>query len=175
MFIIKIKIIFLRRVFMKSSKILLNIMSVVCFIFGAVYCFTLVLLPIGIYCFIAAKRFSFRADNLFDVYVVPNKIIKKYAIFASIVCFPIGLLCLVAYNLIASNNVSVEEIKNNAGLHHSEEKTSDEVTPAQVQTVMTEKEKNEKFEKLQNFRDKGIITDDELEMAREQLFGKNEK
>ena len=159
---------------MKSAKIILNIMSVVCFIYGAIYSFSLVLLPIGIYCFIAARRFSFRAENLFDVYVVPNKMLKRYVIFSCIVCLPFGLLSLVAYKLVASNNVTVDEVKNDAGLHLSENEPETEAKPAEVQTEMTEQEKKEKFEKLQNFRDKGIITDEELEMAREQLFGKKD-
>ena len=39
---------------------------------------------------------------------------------------------------------------------------------------MTDEEKQAKFKKLQNFRDKGIITEEELELAREQLFGKKQ-
>ena len=156
---------------MKSAKIMLNIMSVICFIFGAVYSFSIILLPIGIYCFIAAKRFSYRAEHLIDVYMVPNKVFKGYAIFVCFACFPFGFIALISYRLISSNNVTVDEVKNEAGLHLEKEEEKQEVKPVYAETELTEKEKQEKFEKLQNFKEKGIITEEELEMAREQLFG----
>ena len=43
---------------------------------------------------------------------------------------------------------------------------------AEQNSELTEEEKQEKFKKLQQFRDKGIITEEELELAKEQLFGK---
>ena len=129
-------------------------------------------LSLQIYCFISARRFSYRADNLVDVYVVPNKVLKIYVIFTIFACFPFGFLALIAYNLVASNNIVVEEVKNDAGLHLGENEPEEKPTNVDAQTELSEKEKKEKFAKLQNFRDKGIITEEELEMAREQLFGK---
>ena len=61
---------------MKVTKVLLNIMSVVSFVYGALYCFSLVFIPVGVYCFIAARRFSYKAEHLFDNYAVTDKTIK---------------------------------------------------------------------------------------------------
>ena len=167
---------------MKTSKVFLNISSVVCFLYGAIYIFSLVFIPIGVYCFIAGRRFSYKAEHIDDFYTIKNEVFKNYVIFASIVCFPLGLLSIIPYVILTGNNVKI------SGLHlqeHDEVKVSD-VQPEtkenevedkdnslvqEIPTEETETEKQEKFKKLQKFRDKGIITEEELEQAREQLFG----
>ena len=173
---------------MKISKIMLNIESVVCFIFGALYVFSLVFIPVGVYCFLAGKRFSYKAEHLDDDMFLPNKEFKAYVIFASIACFPLGLLSIIPYIILTGNNV---KISNTQGLHlqkddgnanvqeESEIKEVDsgenqEPKQAIVQkdSELSDEEKVEKFKKLENFKEKGIITEEELELAREQLFGK---
>ena len=62
---------------MKTNKVLLNIVSVFCFIFGAFYIFSLVFIPVGIYCFAAGKLFSHKADHLLDNFVADKKIMKR--------------------------------------------------------------------------------------------------
>ena len=172
---------------MKSSKVLLNIMSVVCFLYGALYSFTLVFIPIGVYCFIAGRRFSFKAEHLDDKMFLNDQDFKSYVIFSSIVCFPLGLLSIIPYMILTNNNVKIstqettsikvetieekEEGQEETKTENNEEKSVEEVT-AQKEDEMTDEEKQAKFKKLQNFRDKGIITEEELELAREQLFGK---
>ncbi len=166
---------------MKTSKVLFNLSTLVCYLFGAVYIFSLVFIPVGIYCFIAAKRFNDKAEHMLDNFTVSNEILKNYVIFASIACFPLGLVSLVAFLLLTSNNIKVEnaeeqkeEVKVETTL---EEKVEEQKKPQQVEVYQEEtlEEKQAKFEKLQKFHKKGIITDDELEMARVQLFGKDEK
>ena len=66
---------------MKATKVLLNITSFFCFIYFALYIFTLVFIPIGIYCFLAGKRFAYKADHLGDNYKLTNINFKKYVIF----------------------------------------------------------------------------------------------
>ncbi len=168
---------------MKVSKILLNIASVVCFIYGALYVFSLVFIPVGIYCFLAGKRFSYKAERLDDVYFMSKKEFKAYTIFTSIACFPLGLLVIIPYLKLTGNNVKITDTQ---GIHIQEENVSEtkdeevkeneveiEAKPVEVQKDedLSEVEKQVKFKKLQNFRDKGIITDEELEQARKQLFG----
>lgn len=175
---------------MKVSKVLLNIMSVVCFVYGALYVFSLVFIPVGIYCFIAGRRFSYKAEHLDNTMFLSNEDFKKYVIFSSIACFPLGLLSIIPYILIVGNKI---KITNPAGLHvqSHDEKFESEVkienieekieekqeesnkVEAQKDSELSEEEKQAKFAKLQSFRDKGIITEEELELAREQLFGKN--
>lgn len=167
---------------MKASKLMFNIMSVICFIYGTLYIFSLVFIPIGVYCYIAAKRFSFKAENLMDNYTVSNKTLKNYVIFVCIACFPLGFLSIIPYLICASNNISVETTKESETSDvlveniekESDEKIEKEPEAVEPHTEQTEAEKLEKFEKLKNFHEKGIITDDELEMARQQLFGKDE-
>ena len=93
---------------MKLNKVLLNIASVFCFIFGAFYIFSLVFIPVGVYCFTAGKRFSYKAEHLLDNYAIDKNALRNYSIFASIACFPFGLLALIAYFGIYNNNVKVE-------------------------------------------------------------------
>ena len=168
---------------MKASKVLFNISAVVCFICGALYIFSLVFIPVGVYCFIASKRFAFKAEHLYEDFAVSNQTLKKWVIFASIACFPLGLISIIPYWFITSNNVKVESFNIKISEDDSNADFKTEVTEAEqteslkeeVVQEETEEEKLEKFKKLENFREKGIITEEELEMAREQLFGKQDK
>ena len=93
---------------MKKNKVLLNILSVICFIYGALYVFSLVFIPVGIYCFSAGKKFSYKAEHLLDNFSVDKKIMNGYTIFVSIACFPFGLLSIIAYLGVYGNNVKIE-------------------------------------------------------------------
>lgn len=171
---------------MKVTKVLLNIMSVVGFIYGALYCFSLVFIPVGVYCFIAARRFSYKAEHLFDDYAVTNKTIKRFTIFVCIACFPFGLLAIIPCYKLLTNNIEIKgfnytdtrdvapenEVKIETIVEEKPESSKEE--EKETSQEETEEEKLEKFEKLKNFNKKGIITDDELEMARKQLFGDKE-
>ena len=173
---------------MKVSKVLLNIASVICFIYGAFYVFSLVFIPIGIYCFIAGRRFSYKAEHLENDMFLSNINFKYYVIFASIACFPLGLITIIPYIMLTSNKISVSstefhvkkdndvEIVSVEESNEENKSEKEEIKPAEVQndSELSAEEKQEKFNKLQSFRDKGIITDEELELAREQLFGKKQ-
>lgn len=98
---------------MKISKVILNIESVVCFVFGALYSFSLVFIPVGVYCFIAGRRFSYKAEHLDNDMFLSNKHFKYYVVFASIACFPLGLLSIIPYVLVVGNRI---KITNDAGL-----------------------------------------------------------
>ena len=174
---------------MKTSKVFLNISAVVCYLYGAIYLFSLVFIPIGIYCFICAKRFATKADHVNDVYSLDKNIFRNWVIFASVACFPFGMLSIIPYVILTGNNIKVngtyengfrvvsgeEESTENKNVDEKKENSTaeEEVSEAEIH-VESESEKIKKFEKLKNFREKGLITDDELEMAREQLFGKKE-
>ncbi len=163
---------------MKANKVLLNITSVVCFLFGACYIFSLVFIPVGIYCFSAGKLFSQKADHLLDNYVADKKLMRAYTIFVSIVCFPLGLLSVIAYFGVYGNNVKVQTTESvkietvEESAEEVEEETAEEVEESKEET---EEEKLEKLEKLRKFKDKNIISEEEFEMAKEQMFGKDKK
>lgn len=179
---------------MKTSKVFLNISAVVCYLYGALYIFSLVFIPVGIYCFICAKRFASKADNINDVYYLDKNIFRNWVIFASVACFPLGLLSIIPYVILTGNNIKVSSENKNGfrvvsssdgGEHKqnvesvtnsSNEESVVEPKQVEVETLNNDDdEKYAKFEKLKNFREKGLITDDELEMAKEQLFGKDYK
>lgn len=178
---------------MKSAKVLFNISAIVCFLYGALYVFSLVFIPLGVYCFIASKRFAYKADHLFDMYAINDKVLKNYVIFASIACFPLGCLSIIPYYLLVSNKIKIKEFNVVTNESEQEEQVAEvkveEVKEENTQEIKeeskveiqetekveeTEAEKLEKFKKLENFKEKGIISEEELEMAREQLFGKKE-
>lgn len=182
---------------MKSAKVLFNISAVICFLYGALYVFSLVFIPLGVYCFIASKRFAYKADHLFDMYAIDDRVLKNYVIFASIACFPLGCLSIIPYYLLVSNKIKIKgfnvvtneseqeeqvaEVKVEEVKEEKMQETKEEIKEEpKVETQETEKveeteaEKLEKFKKLENFKEKGIISEEELEMAREQLFGKKE-
>ena len=94
---------------MKKAKITLNILAVISFIFGALYCFSLVFIPIGVYCFAAGRLFAYKADHMMDSYSADKKTLSRYFVFVAIVCFPLGLISGLAYLFLYGNNVKVEE------------------------------------------------------------------
>lgn len=165
---------------MKKNKILLNIVSVFCFLCGALYIFSLIFIPIGIYCFSAGKKFNYKADHLLDNYAIDKKTMKAYTIFVSIFCFPFGLLSIIAYFGIYGNNVKVNEFQYTKITDvdiEEKDKTTENVEQMKQSNVEqneeSEEEKLEKLAKLKNFRDKNIISEEEFEMAKEQMFGKD--
>ncbi len=160
---------------MKSSKVILNIMSVVCFIYGAFYVFSLVFIPIGIYCFIAGRTFSFKAEHTDDMFTVNNKVFRNYVIFTSIFCLPFGLLSIIPYLLLTSNNVRVnmEYKPNDNATSQAEYENENKVVEAEISQDESLEDRKEKYNKLKAFNEKGLITDEELEDARKRLFGDN--
>lgn len=171
---------------MKKSKVVLNILSVISFIFGALYCFSLVFIPIGVYCFAAGKLFSYKADHLMDNFSSDKKTMVRYFIFVAIACFPLGLLSILAYSFLYGNNVKVanfnyikindiSEEERNAKKEELEKEESEHAKVEEPVQVESEEEKLEKLEKLKNFKEKGIISEEEFEMAKQQMFGKNDE
>lgn len=177
---------------MRGTKFVLNLLSVVCFIYGALYVFSLVFIPIGIYCFIAGKRFSRRAANLDDNIKFPDNIFRNYVIFVSICCFPFGLLSIIPFISLTGNNVKVHTVKStkleyydddyystgsdnasNGGRPNAYDRPKEDLDDGDVEFSLEEKQ--EQYEKLVAFNKKGLITDAELEQAREQLFGSKDK
>ena len=169
---------------MKKTKITLNILAVISFIFGALYCFSLVFIPVGVYCFAAGKLFAYKADHMMDSYSADKKTLTRYFIFVAIACFPLGLLSGLAYMFLYGNNVKVQEFnyvkitdvapeekQQEAKVEETEIKEEVKEEPVQEET---EEEKLEKLKKLENFKEKGIISEEEFEMAKQQTFGKKD-
>lgn len=172
---------------MKLSKVMFNIATVFCFIYFALYIFSLVFIPIGVYCFLAGKAFAYKAEHPDNNIYVSDKVLKRYVIFASIFVFPFGLLSVIALVKLTSNNIKVTSAEGeytvgeqtlrveSSDVAQTESETQEsEPAEAEVHTEQSEEEKLETIKKLENFREKGLITDEELEQARDQLFGKKD-
>lgn len=167
---------------MKKNKVILNIVSVFCFIYGAMYIFSLVFIPIGIYCLSAGKKFNYKADHLLDNYAIDKKAMRFYTTFVSIFCFPFGLLSIIAYLGIYGNNVKIDDFEQikvtdieeetNSKTEETENSDEEKISQNSQDEDESEEEKLKKLEKLKNFRDKNIISEEEFEMAKEQMFGK---
>ena len=80
--------------------------AVVCYIAGALYCCSLIFLPVAIYCFVFGNRYL-RISKLsdYELFVIKPVLVSS-AIFVSIFAFPIGLVS-IAPALVSKSNASV--------------------------------------------------------------------
>ena len=133
--------------------------SIINYLSGIAYSFTLILLPLGIYCFICAKR-NTEFAKLSDAQLPALKEqVKNWAIFSSIVNFPIGLISIIPLFQIGDNGIKithVEEDKNESNKQPQDEE-------------METSEIDEKIQKLTDFKNEGIISEEEYNKAVEEL------
>ena len=110
-------------------------LSVIGYLLGISYCFTLILIPLAVYCFIGANKYSAFA-NMTDGELTQHKeSITNWAIFFSIVGFPVGLISIIpAVSL--GNNVTISDVKD-------EKKTQTYAGETEQHTEPREKVKNE--------------------------------
>lgn len=157
-----------------SSSVWFNLTSILCYIVGVLYCFTLIGIPIGIYCFIAARKNNEYAD-LTDAQLVPlKKEIGNWAIFVSIVMCPIGLISIIPYITIGDNGIHVSTVDETKE-QDKEQKT--EPAPAKEEPKVSSQESvemdngeiDEKIKKLTDFKNDGIIGEEEYKKAVDEL------
>ena len=67
-----------------------TLMGILGYFMGVVYAFTLILIPIAVYCFIGAKVYMERADLTDSQLATYKKSMTYWSIFFSIVAFPIA-------------------------------------------------------------------------------------
>lgn len=177
-----------------KASIWAYIMVGVAWLFGVIYIASLVFLPVGIYC-ISGANLYLAAAKLTDseVYALKKRL-GYYAIFFSIVAFPLGLISIIVYAVATSNHISVETPTDDAsytvtdadiqsqqagfnGSAAQDQNTSgaeaEGATQAVTQphqVVLTE-EALEKFEELKEYRNQGLITEAEFNRAKKDLFG----
>lgn len=177
-----------------KASIWAYIMVGVAWLFGVIYIASLVFLPVGIYCISGASLYL-AAVKLTDseVYALKKRL-GYYAIFFSIVAFPLGLISIIVYAVATSNHISVETPTDDAsytvtdadfqsqqagfnGSAAQDQNTSgaeaEGATQAVTQphqVVLTE-EALEKFEELKEYRNQGLITEAEFNRAKKDLFG----
>ena len=149
---------------MKNKAVVLEyILAVLGYIEGIVLCLSLVFLPLGIYAIYGAKLFL-ATTKLTDseIGIIRNNL-TNYAVFFSVILFPIGLLSLLVVPICASHNIKVETTgETNLSNTQSE--------PQEATQRVVSEEELAKLEELKKYRDKGIITEDEFIRAKQSLF-----
>ncbi len=175
-----------------KASIWAYIMVGVAWLFGVIYIASLVFLPVGIYCISGASLYLAAAKLTDSEVYALKKRLGYYAIFFSIVAFPLGLISIIVYAVATSNHISVETPMDDAadtvtdadkqqtGFNDSAAQgqntsgtSTDGATQAATQphqVVLTE-EALEKFEELKEYRNQGLITEAEFNRAKKDLFG----
>ena len=177
-----------------KASIWAYIMVGVAWLFGVIYIASLVFLPVGIYCISGASLYLATAKLTDSEVYALKKRLGYYAIFFSIVAFPLGLISIIVYAVATSNHISVETPTDDAsytvtdadiqsqqagfnGSAAQDQNTSgaeaEGATQAVTQphqVVLTE-EALEKFEELKEYRNQGLITEAEFNRAKKDLFG----
>lgn len=152
----------------------LNLIGVICYFMGISCITTLILIPFGIYCFIGGSKY-FAWANMTDteLYNYKNSL-RNWAIYVSIIAFPIGLVSLIPVVKIGNNPVVTDvkteqkdQAKQEESLNKAEEmgiKAEENQEPtATHETEVTSKE--ETIKKLEKFKNDGLITESEFKKA----------
>ena len=135
--------------------------SIINYLSGIAYAFTLILLPLGIYCFICAKRNNDWA-KLSDAQLPAIKEqVKNWAIFSSIVNFPVGLISIIPLYQIGDNGIKITTVGEENELEKEEPQETDNAN----QGEMANTEIDEKIKKLTDFKNEGIISEEEYNKA----------
>lgn len=143
-----------------------TIMGIIGYITGVAYCFTLILIPVAVYCFIGARKYI-EWSSLTDGQLAQYKQkLTNWAIFFSIVGFPIGLLSIVPACLI-SNNVTITNVEEPKA---EETKNEQPVNETQEKEKKSPEDKLATIEKLENLKKEGLITEEEFERAKKEVL-----
>lgn len=146
---------------------------------GVILIASLVFMPIGIY-FISGAMFYRACLKLTDseLYCVAKKL-KYWAIFFGIAMFPLGLLAFIPSLISTSNNIKVSTpgfdatdymarvVDENAS--NTVAQNNNTISEMAEQKVLTPQEM-EKFEELKRYKEQGLITDEEFDRAKNELF-----
>lgn len=163
-----------------KSSIWFTLNSIINYLSGIGYCFTLILIPLGIYCFICATRNS-EFSKMSDAQLVAVKDkVSGWAIFSAIVNFPIGLIALIPLTQIGDNGIKVttvdekkEETTQTQSEVKSEAKPVVETEPEKKTDVkMENSEIDDKINRLTEFKKEGLISKEEYERAVAELKSK---
>ena len=135
---------------------------------GMVACLSLVLIPLGIFLIIAGNRYSYWARVTEAELVTQKDTIKKWAIFISIVNFPIGLLSLIP--LSAESTIKITTVSDNT-TYQSTTQTKQQTESRKEEDPIINKE--ETIAKLKHLLDEGLITLEEYERAKSDVINEN--
>ena len=145
----------------------LYLLAVLCGACGIILCFTFILIPIGIYLIAGCtfyKNLASVTDADLSLYVKP---LSYWAIFVSIVMFPIGLISLIPFSFARSNNIKVTSVKEDFESQPEQNNESGE-----AEQVVVSEEEMQKFLEIKKYHEQGIISDEEFERAKSVIFKK---
>ena len=142
-------------------------MGILGYVLGIACCFTLILIPLAVYCFIGARKYMMFAEMSDAQICAFKQSLTNWAIFFSIVGFPIGLISIIPALIVNNNNVTVTDVKE------QEIKTAQEQVQEEVKKENSEENKSndlETLEKLKHLLDEGLITEEEYERAKKDII-----
>ena len=155
-----------------------SLSGVILIIMGISCLGTLILIPLAIYCFIGASKY-FAWSKFSDVQMSSQKnSLKNWAIFTSIVAFPVGLVSIIPA-VQSGNNTVVTDVKVEPVLNEEQQKSDNEpkikedIPKKEEKPIKQVSNKEETIEKLKRFRDEGLITKEEYNKAIKELQGEN--
>ena len=145
-------------------------LAILGYIFGVAFCFTFILIPLAVYCFIGARKYMiFSAMSDAQLYTF-KKSLTGWAIFFSIVGFPLGLISIIPAVFVSSNNITITDVSE------PDFKTAPEQKPQAENKEKPAKEDKsndlETLEKLKHLLDEGLITEEEYERAKKDVVNK---
>ena len=147
-----------------------TLMGILGYFMGVVYAFTLILIPIAVYCFIGAKVYMERADLTDSQLATYKKSMTYWSIFFSIVAFPIGLFSIIPA-LKIDNNITITDVEVKAE-ENKKDVEQPEVKIEENKSSSSELSDIETIEKLKNLKDEGLITQEEFERAKGEVLNK---
>ena len=158
-----------------KASIWCYISAVVSYIAGALYCMSLLFIPIAIYCFIYGNRYIQAAKLTNSELAMAKPALTIPTIVISIFAVPIGLISLVPYFMAGANNVKVGSQPNTPPMGETVKADVDMVTiPSEEnnENKNLTSEELEKLEKLASFRSQGLLTEEEYNDAKNQIINK---
>lgn len=151
-----------------KNSIWCTIMGILGYLIGISYCCTLIFIPVAIYCFIGARKYI-EWSNLTDSQLAQYKPkLTNWAVFFSIVGFPIGLISLVPALMVSNKTTitTVSEPESTVSEQKNEQETQEEKQEQKVENTL------ETIEKLESLLKEGLITQEEFERAKKEVLEK---
>ena len=140
-------------------------LAILGYILGVAFCFTLILIPLAVYCFIGARKYMMFSEMSDAMIASQASSLTNWAIFFSIVGFPIGLISIIPPVFVNNNNVVVSNVEEEVKTAPAEQKSEEK-----PQEKKETKNDLETLEKLKHLLDEGLITEEEFERAKKDVL-----
>ena len=138
---------------MKKNYIIFHILTVLAYFYGIILCASLVGIPLGVYAIISAHRYSEFAEYSQFQLSQNKQRVKNWVYFGAVLYFP----------FVSEPEKTPDESES--------EQNEKETVEVEIHTPSNDAEKAEKLAKLERFKQNGLITEEEFEQAKQQLYG----